>query len=126
MVDFSNLNDMCEWEQDKALFLIKVAKSLGMNTKSYGDLAVNPNSGYTYLWLEDYSFTLYMPINCELNKDDVYALWSSPEDGEEVEFKLTESTTLEDLELWAKKLYDAQEEKEDSSELEESSTLEVA
>lgn len=81
-VDFSKLGT---WESDKALFLVNTAKKLGMDISGYGELAVNPNSGYTYIWLEDYPFTLYMPISCELTEEDVWVLWTSSEDGEETE-----------------------------------------
>ena len=93
---------MCDWERKKAIFLLEVAENLGMDVSEYGNLAVNPNSGYTYLWLEDYYFTLYMPINCELKKCGVYALWNNPETGDETEMQLDENTTLNDLETWAK------------------------
>ena len=104
MVDYSKLNDMCEWEREKAMYLIKVAKDLNMNTNGYGELSVNNNSGYTYLWLEDYMFTLYMPITCDLQKSDIYALWTNFNNGEEIEMSLDESTTLEDLEEWVSEL----------------------
>jgi hypothetical protein len=93
---------MCEWEKEKALYLQKIALDLGMRIDGYGELAVNPNSGYTYLWLEDYNFTLYMPISCELKKSDVWALWTNPEDGEEIEISVGRRT-LENLEAWASK-----------------------
>lgn len=100
----SKLDSMCHWERKKAIYLLDVADDLGMDTGGYGELAVNPNSGYTYLWLEDYGFTLYMPIDCELQKEDVYAIWINTYNGEEVELSLTESTTLEDLEDWVQEL----------------------
>ena len=91
------LNDMCDWERKKAVFLMNVAEELGINTNSYGEVAVNPNSGYTYIWSEDYNFSLYMPINCELVKSDVIALWSCPECGTEEETDLKESDYLTDI-----------------------------
>jgi hypothetical protein len=75
----------------------------------YGCAGVNPNSGYSYIWSENYSFSLYMPINCELKKDDVYALYSSFKDGEETEVVLG-NQTLEELENWASELYNAEAE----------------
>lgn len=116
MVDFANLNKMCQWEREKAMFLIKVAEGLGMDIEGYGELAVNENSGYTYLWLEDYSFTLYMPINCDLETKDVYALWSSPYDGEEKEITL-DNLTLGDLEKWAGECDKEDEEKDDTEDV---------
>jgi len=99
------LNNMCDWEKKKAIFLMGLAGDLGISLgdSSYGEVAINDNSGYTYLWSEDYNFSLYMSINCELQKSDVVALWTNSEDGEERELNLTENTTLEDLEKWAEK-----------------------
>jgi len=101
MVNYDNLNKMCEWEQEKALFIVQIAKKLGIDTSGYGELAVNITSGYTYLWLEDYNFTLYMPINCNLDKSDVWALHTDSENGNESEYQLKDDTTLEDLTQWA-------------------------
>jgi hypothetical protein len=99
-----NYEKMGKWELEKAIFLQSVAVKLGMDVSGYGEVAVNPNSGYTYLWIEDYQFCLYMPINCDLVKSDVYAMWTSPEDGTEEEMSLEDGTTLNDLEEWAEEL----------------------
>ena len=93
-----DLSKMCDWERKKAVYLLGIAEDLGMNTSRYGQLAVNPNSGYTYLWLEDYNFSLFMPIECELKKSDVLAIWSCLECGKEEEINLKESDRLEDIE----------------------------
>lgn len=100
----TNYDGMCKLELEKAIFLQKTAVDLGMDVSGYGEVNVNPNNGYTYLWLEDYQFTLYMPISCELKKTDVRALWTNPDDGEDVEMQLKNRTTLNTLEQWAKKL----------------------
>ena len=100
-VDFGKF---CEWEQDKANYLVKIARQLGMDVSGYGMLDVNPNSGYTYLWLEDYPFTLYMPIGCELQESDVWVLRTNPEDGEEAEKTLDEFTGLDSIYEWVKTL----------------------
>jgi len=100
-MNYNNLNSMVNWERQKAMFLVQQAESLGMDVDGYGELAVNPNSGYTYLWLEDYNFTLYMPITCELVKNDIWALYSCPIDGEEIETDLEDHPTLKELEIWA-------------------------
>ena len=92
-----NLNDMCDWERKKAIFLMGVAEDLGIKLNSYGEVAVNKNSGYTYLWSEDYNFSLYMPINCELEKSDINALWSCSYCGQEEETSLKDGDTLEDI-----------------------------
>ena len=95
------LNDMCDWERKKAVFLMGIAEDLGIKINSYGEVAVNNNSGYTYLWSEDYNFSLYMPIDCELKKSEIVALWTNSRDREEREFNLKEDTTLKDIEDWA-------------------------
>ena len=104
-MNFEKLNTMAGWERKKALYLIEIAEQLGMNIDSYGEIGVNQNSGNTYLWLEDYMFCLYMPINCELRKSDVYASYSCPEDGTEYEI-LLENCSLNELEGWANFIYD--------------------
>ena len=97
MVNTENLNKMCDWERQKAIFILSEAEKLGINTASYGELAVNPNSGYTYLWVEDYNFSLYLPINCELQKSDIIALWSCSECGQEEKTDLKESDKIEEI-----------------------------
>jgi len=99
-MNFNQLNKMVGWERQKGMYLIQTAEQLGMDIDGYGELGVNPNSGYTYIWLEDYNFSLYMPINCDLIRQDVYALYSSPETGIEYEIEL-HYASLEDLEQWA-------------------------
>lgn len=96
-----NNKNMGEWELQKASFLLLEASKLGMKITGYGQCDVNPNSGNTYLWLEDYNFCLFMPINCELVKTDIYCVYSCPIDGKEEEIALDEDTTLANLELWA-------------------------
>jgi hypothetical protein len=96
----TNYEKMCKWELEKAIFLQSVAVKLGMGVSGYGEVSVNPNSGYVYLWLEDHNFSLYMPINCELVKTDVWALWTNMEDCEEEEMSLELGTTLSDIEEW--------------------------
>ena len=101
-IDFKK---MCDWEMQKATFLLFTAQRLQMDVKSSGSiLSVNENSGYTYLWCEDYNFTLYMPINCELSKGDVYVLWTNSETGEEIECILSEFHNLQDIQNWANEL----------------------
>lgn len=99
-----NVENFNEWELEKAVFLMSTARKWGMKLSSYGECAVNPNSGYTYLWLEDYNFTLYMPINCEINEDDIWVMWTNPEDGEEIEQSLTDFTDLKDINQWCENL----------------------
>ena len=92
------LDKMGDWERQKAVFLIGLADKLKMNLDSYGEVAVNETSGYTYLWIEDYNFSLYMPINCELVKHEVIALWSCSECGQEEEYTLKDDDCLADIE----------------------------
>lgn len=99
-MDYTKIDSMCDWEQDKAIFLLKTARDLCMDISGFGEVAVNTNSGYTYLWIEDYNFSLYMPISCKLKKSDIVVLWTNSEDGEEREMDLKENTSLEDIENW--------------------------
>ena len=92
------------WELSKAIYLIKTAKRLCMNLNSYGEIAVNPNSGYTYIWLEDYPFTLYMGIDCRLNEYDVWVLHTNSEDGEETERRLSDFDCIEEIYDWVESL----------------------
>lgn len=92
------LENMGSWERQKACFLINTAEDLEMNLESYGFVDVNNNSGYTYLWSEDYNFSLYMPINCKLKKTDIYALWSCSECGQEEDTQLKTTDELNDIE----------------------------
>lgn len=89
-MDLNNITTMCGWERKKAIYLLGVAEEIGMyNLKDdYGEVAVNSCSGNTYLWNENFPFTLYMPISCELDRNDVYVLWTNPEDGNEIEITL--------------------------------------
>ena len=99
-----NYEQMSIWEVEKASYLILIAKELGMQLDSYGEVSVNQNSGYTYIWLEDFNFSLYMPINCDLKRDDVYVLHTDFETGDETEESLSKFKTLDDIEEWASKL----------------------
>lgn len=95
-----NFETMTDWELDKANFLIQTARQLGMNLKGYGELSVNQNSGYTYLWSEDYPFTLYMPITCELDKESIYVLYTNMENGDEIEESLVEFEDIDSIYRW--------------------------
>ena len=111
-MNFENLNNMVQWERQKALYLIDTAEKLGMNLERYGELAVNPNSGYTYLWLEDYNFCLYMPISCDLKRSDIYVLYTCPIDGEETEETLDYFSGLTGIENWIDEQINISETKE--------------
>ena len=101
--------EMGTWERKKAIFLLGTAEDMGMETDGLRDLAVNPTNGYTYLWSVNYVFILYMPINCELLKADIWALYYDPEGGEDIERELKEDTTLKELEEWTRELWEERE-----------------
>jgi hypothetical protein len=111
-MNYENLNKMGSWERRKAMFLLETAESLGMNTNSYGKLGVNQNSRYTYLWLEDYNFTLYVPINCDLTRSDVWILHTNIYDGEETKTTL-DNMTLKDIYSWVDSIEKEEEEEEE-------------
>lgn len=96
----TNYEKMGNWEIEKATYLIITAKELGMDLQSYGEVAVNEYSGYTYIWLEDYEFSLYMPISCELRRADVYVLYTDMGTGEEHDESLEQFNTLKDITEW--------------------------
>lgn len=74
-------------------------RKIGLLITKASDLGIDV-SGYVYLWLEDYPFTLFI----DLGSDDIQALWSNPNDGEEIEISVG-NMSLYDLENWAHKLY---------------------
>jgi hypothetical protein len=102
----THFETMTNWECEKGVYLLQIARILQMDITSYGELSVNSNSGYTYLWLEDYPFSLYMPINCDIKRDDVYVLWTNYDNGEEIEESLKQFNDLEDIYEWVKSLED--------------------
>ena len=92
------------WEQEKAVYLQKIAIELGMDLDGSGEIAVNRSSGNTYLWLEDYSFVLYLSIACELKKHDVWVMYQDINTGEEHEDTLDcIGDTYQDIENWISK-----------------------
>ncbi len=100
----TNFETMCPWEIEKAAYLILKAKQLGMDLNSYGELSVNKNSGNTYLWLEDYPFTLFMPINCELIDEDVFVNYFDSETGEETDQALSDFSGINEIYEWVSSL----------------------
>lgn len=89
--------------------LITKASELGMDVSGYGEASENPTSGYVYLWLEDYPFTLFMR---PCGDDTIEAGWTNWNDGEEVEIDV-DNMTLSELEQWAGELGKAADEKAD-------------
>jgi hypothetical protein len=92
-------SNLCSNATRKVALLITKASDLGMDISGYGMADENQNSGYVYLWLEDYPFTLYI----DLGSDDIQALWTNTNDGEEIE-ALVGSMSLDDLIQWCNEL----------------------
>ena len=82
------------------------AVKLEMDLDGYGFLDYNDQSGNTYLWLEDYGFTLFISDF----DNTVKALYICPYDGEEVERNAGNS--LDKLELWCDRLRAKSDKKE--------------
>lgn len=91
--------NLAGWELEKALYLIQTANSLKMDLDDV-ITDVNNNSGYVYLYNEFYNFCLYMNINCELKKSDVYVIFTDIETGEETEENLSTFKDLKDIQNW--------------------------
>ena len=100
----TNFETMTSWEIQKGAYLILTAKLLGMDLQSDGELNVNEYSGHTYLWLEDYEFVLYMPISCQLEREDVYVLYTDMETGEEHDESLAQFDVLNHINEWIKEI----------------------
>ena len=71
---------MCANEVRKVGLLIQKASDLGWDVSGYGQADVNPNSGNTYLWLEDYPVTPYIGLGSD---DEVCFLFSCGNCGHE-------------------------------------------
>jgi len=94
-------SNLCSNAMRKIALLITKASDLGMDISGYGYADENSNSGYIYLWLEDYAFTLFIR---PCGGDEVEALWTNPENGDEYEVNVADKT-LSVLEQWADNLY---------------------
>lgn len=92
--------NLCSNAVRKIGLLITKAADLGMQLDGHGFADENKNSGNVYLYLEDYPFTLYI----DLGSDNIRALWSNPNDGEEVELDI-DKMNLSQIEDWAYALY---------------------
>lgn len=77
--------------------LIQKAAKLGMDLDGYGFLDYNSSYGNTYLWLEDYMFTLYISDF----DNTIKALYTCSYDGEET--KRNAGNSLDTLEVWAQR-----------------------
>ena len=94
------------WEFEKISYIFKaVRERFGIDLWEKGTLVgVNPNSGYSWVWNENYPVSWYMPINCELRHEDVYALWSNPDDGDEHENEISNFSTADEIWKWVDEL----------------------
>lgn len=86
--------------------LIQKAAKLGMDLGGYGELAYNSTYGNTYLWLEDYPFTLYISDF----DNTIKALYTCSYDGED--WERNAGNSLDKLEAWALRCYKKSEKKE--------------
>lgn len=94
------------WEFEKISYIFRaVRERFGIDLWCHGtQVGVNPHSGYSWVWNEDYPVSWYMPINCELRHEDVYALWSNPEDGQEHECEISAFNSADDIWAWVDEL----------------------
>jgi hypothetical protein len=95
-----NFDNFKGYDLSKAIYLIQTARNLGMDLRGAGKIEVNNKTGYTDLILDDYGFTLYMPIDCRLNENDVWVLFIDLDNGEEHEERLSNFSDLEEIEEW--------------------------
>lgn len=89
--------NLCANATRKIALLITKASDLGMDISGYGNAGENPNSGNVYLWLEDYTFTLYIPLCAD---DEIQAIWTNIYTGDEETIEVG-AMKLHDLEAWA-------------------------
>ena len=99
------INQSAKQHKNAAKIIMK-AVDLGMNLDGYGFLDYNSTYGNTYLWLEDYPFTLY--INDFDNT--IKVSYTCSYDGEEWERNVGNS--LDKLEAWVQRCYKKSEKKE--------------
>ena len=95
-----NTKGMVNNELRKAALLIAKACDMNMDLTSYGEVGVNEYSGNVFLWVEDYPFTLYIPIG---ERNTIYALWTNTENGDEISTP-THGKNLDRLMKWCDSL----------------------
>ena len=93
--------------------LAYAASVLGMDVNAKGHIGVSPSCGNTYLWLEDYPFTLFIPpcvddypFSRDIPPHDdykIYALWVAYDHGAGEEININ-GETLSSLCEWGNKL----------------------
>lgn len=91
--------NLCANAIRKIALLITKASDLGMDLSGYGHAGENPNNGNVYLWLEDYTFTLFI----SLGDDAINACWSNLYTDDE-EIISVDAMKLRDLEAWTTEL----------------------
>lgn len=96
--------NLCSNALRKVALLITKASELGMDVSGYGEAGENNNSGNVYLWLEDYSFCLFI----SLGSDEIYANWTDSNNGGEHDTAVG-NHTLASLEDWCADLFDISE-----------------
>ena len=84
------------YQLEKVGALLVRAGKLGMDVSGYGFADENPKSGYVYLWLEDYNFTLYIDISWS----GIFAMYTNSDNGEESEMEVEANTTLREINNW--------------------------
>ena len=100
----NNLSKLGNWERQKAIYILHQAEQFGLATTQHTQLGVNPHSGNTWVWDEDWLVCLYMPINCELKASDIWVCWTNPESGEEHELQLSEFENILEMNKWVQEL----------------------
>lgn len=98
--------NLCSNALRKVALLITKAADLEMDLGGFGEAAENKHNGNVYLWLEDYTFSLYIP----LYKDEIMACWSNPYVSEE-EIINIDGMALYEIEKWASDLWEEAESK---------------
>jgi hypothetical protein len=102
-----NINKMCNWERKKSIYLMEIAENkLNMDLSEYGFCDVNQSNGNVYIWLENYPFSIYLPINCELTESDVIVLYTDNNHGDETELTLDNFDDIDDIYKWIEKIED--------------------
>jgi hypothetical protein len=88
--------NLCSNAKRKAGLLIKKACDLDMDVMDYGEVGENQYSGSVYLWLEHYSFSLFI----DLGSDEIKACWNSVATDREEIIEVA-GMSLSDLEEWS-------------------------
>lgn len=93
--------DLSQDNQQKGLAsLMKESVRLGFKIGGYGEIAYNERSGYTYIWCEDYNFSLCISDFSE----QVEVLYSDPENGEETFRDASKFKSIEEIDEWVEKI----------------------